>query len=148
MKGVLLDCVAEICKEVGLPLVEDSMQYSDRVCNPCGRNIHNLNWASFTSSSKLQLHPRQVPRLRPANILLTRRTKPDQHGENQNPSVSIREQQSHPRSKVPHLLLTKGKSRKSLSFSLLEKIKNLKALLSLILTSKEVRENAYTNKTN
>ena len=119
---------AEICKEVGLPFFH-FMQHSDRICNPCGRKI--VTWARFTSSLKLQLHPRQVPRLRPANILLTRRTKPAQHGENQNPSVSIREQQSHPRSKVPHLLLTKGKSRKSLSFSLLEKIKNLKALLAL-----------------
>ena len=59
MKGVLLDCVAEICKEVGLPLVEDSMQYSDRVCNPCGRKIRK--WASCTNSLNLQLHPRQVP---------------------------------------------------------------------------------------
>ena len=37
--GVVL---AEICKEVGLPLVQDSRQYSDRVCNPCGRKIRNL----------------------------------------------------------------------------------------------------------
>ena len=36
--GVVL---AEICKEVGLPLVQDSRQYSDRVCNPCGRKIRN-----------------------------------------------------------------------------------------------------------
>ena len=36
-----------------------------------------------------KLHPRQVPRLRAANVLLTRRTKPAQHGENQNPSVSF-----------------------------------------------------------
>ena len=59
MKGVLLGCVAEICKEVGLPLVEDSMQYSDRVCNPYGRKIRK--WASCTNSLNLQLHPRQVP---------------------------------------------------------------------------------------
>ena len=34
-----------------------------------------ITWASFTSSSKLQLHPRQVPRLRAASILITRRTQ-------------------------------------------------------------------------
>ena len=36
--GVVL---AEICKEVGLPLVQDS-RHLDRVCNPCGRKIRNL----------------------------------------------------------------------------------------------------------
>jgi len=36
--GVVL---ADICKEVGLPLVQDA-QYSDKVCNPCGRKLRNL----------------------------------------------------------------------------------------------------------
>ena len=54
---------------------------------------------------KQQLHPRQVPRLRAANVLLTRRTKPALNAENQNPSVSIRRQRSHPRSKIPRRLL-------------------------------------------
>ena len=40
---------------------------------------------------------------------------------------------------------TEGKSRKSLSFSLLKKIKTPK---SLILTSKEVKENAFANESN
>ena len=93
----------EIWKEVGLPFVH-FMQYSDRVCNPCGWKIHNFG-ASFTSLLKLQLHPQRVPRLRAANILLTRGTKPAQHEENQNLFVSIREQLSHPRSKVPSRLL-------------------------------------------
>ena len=85
-----------------------------------------VTWASFTSSLKLQIHPRQVPRLRAANILLTRRTKPAQHGENQNPSVSIRGQQSHPRSKVPRRLLKAN--QESLShFLFWRKLKNLKA---------------------
>ena len=60
-------------------------------------------WVSFTCSLKLQIHPRQVPRLRTANILLTRGTKPAQHGENQNPSLSIRGRQSHPLSKPFHV---------------------------------------------
>ena len=75
-----------------------------------------VTWASFTSSLKLQIHPRQVPRLRAANILLTRRTKPTQHGENQNPIEGS-------------TLATKGKPRKSLSFSLLDKIKKPKSLI-------------------
>ena len=79
-----------------------------------------VTWASFTISLKLQLHPRQVPQLRAANILLTRQTKPAQHGENQNPSVSIRGQLRPPIEGSTSA--TKGKSRKSLSFSLLEKI--------------------------
>ena len=54
---------------------------------------------------KLQLHPGQVPRLRAANVLFTRRTKPALNGENQNPSVSIRGQRSHPRPKIPRRLL-------------------------------------------
>ena len=41
-----------------------------------------VTWASFTSSLKLQIHPQHEPRLRAANILLTRRTKPAQRGEN------------------------------------------------------------------
>ena len=49
--GVLL---AEIYKEVGLLLVQDSMQYSDRVCNPFGWKIRNATRTSFTSSLKLQ----------------------------------------------------------------------------------------------
>ena len=82
-------------------------------------------WDSFTSSLKLQIHPQHEPRLRAANILLTRRTKPAQHGENQNPSVSIRGQQSHPRSKVPRRLLKAN--QESLSpFLFWRRLKNLK----------------------
>ena len=84
-------------------------------------------WASFTISLKLQIHPRQVPRLRAANILLPRRTKPAQHGENQNSSVSILGRQSHYRSKVPRRLLKAN--QESLSPSLFwTKLKNLLAL--------------------
>ena len=40
------DCFAvqlsEICSQVGLPLLQDSLRFSDRVCNPCGRKIRNL----------------------------------------------------------------------------------------------------------
>ena len=81
-------------------------------------------WTSFTSSLKLQIDPRQVPRLTATNIPLTRRTA--EHGENQNPSVSIRRQQSHPRSKVPRR--PRKANQESLSpFLFWRKLKNLKA---------------------
>ena len=100
-------------------------------------------WASFTSSLKLQIHPRQVPRLRTSNTLLKRRTKPVQQGKNQNPSVSIRGQESHPRSKVPRRLLKAN--QESLSpFLFWRKLKSLKVLFSLILTSKEVKPEVKT----
>ena len=90
-----------------------------------------VTWASYTSSLKLQLHPRQVPWLRAANVFLTRRTKPAQHGENQNPPVSIRGQQSHAPSIEGSTSATKGKSRKSLYFPLLEKTEEPKSLRDL-----------------
>ena len=41
-KGCFVVVSAEICKEVRLPVVQDSMRYSDQVSNPCGRKNHNL----------------------------------------------------------------------------------------------------------
>ncbi|XP_068712213.1 uncharacterized protein [Montipora foliosa] len=37
--GVVL---GNICRQVGLELIQDSQVFSDRVCNPCGRKIRNL----------------------------------------------------------------------------------------------------------
>ena len=37
--GIVL---ADVCKQVGLVLLEDSQEYSDRVCNPCARKILTL----------------------------------------------------------------------------------------------------------
>ena len=94
-----------------------------------------VTWASCTSS--LKLHQRQVPRL-----FLTRRTKAAHHGENQNPSASIRGQRSHPRSKVPRRLPKANQESLSPFFSW-RKLKNLKALLSRnkeLYASKEVKE--------
>ena len=99
-------------------------------------------WASFTVL-KLQIHPRQVPRLRTANVLLKRRSKPAQQGKNQNPSVSIRGQESHPRSKVPRRLL-KANQESLTPFLFWRKLKSLKVLFSLILTSKEVKPEVKT----
>ena len=122
------------------------MQYSYRVCNPCGRKIHNLNQFYQFIKYKAAITSTPLPRLRAANIHLARRTKPAQHGENQNPSVSIRGQLSHPRSKVPSQLL-KANEESLFHFLFWRKLRNLKALFSLILTSKEVKENAFATAT-
>ena len=34
--------LSKICSQVGLPFVQDSLLFSDRVCNPCGWKISNL----------------------------------------------------------------------------------------------------------
>ena len=121
------------------------MQYSDRVCNPCGRKIHNLD--QFYQFIKAAITSTPLPRLRAANIHLARRTKqPNMERENQNPSVSIRGQLSHPRSKVPSRLL-KANEESLFHFLFWRKLRNLKALFSLILTSKEVKENAFATAT-
>ena len=137
--GVVL---AEICKEVGLPFVH-FMQYSDRFCNPCGRNIRHLGqFYQFIKATNTSMATTLV---KSTKHTLDRSDKASQHGENQNLSVLIRGQQSHPRSKVPRRLL----NQESLSpFLFWRKLKNLKASFSLILTSKEVQKNAFANKNN
>ena len=37
--GIVL---GNICRQVGLELIQDSQVFSDRLCNPCGRKIRNL----------------------------------------------------------------------------------------------------------
>ena len=34
--------LVNICRQVGLELIQDSQVFSDRVCNLCGRKIRNL----------------------------------------------------------------------------------------------------------
>ena len=116
---------AEICIEVGLPFVH-FMQYSDPVCNPCGRKIrilsqfyHFIKTANTSTastpvkSSKHTLAPsdKASPAWRKSKFVRAnlRATK----------SPSIEASTS----------ATKGKSRKSLSFSLLEKIKKPKSFI-------------------
>ena len=129
---------AEICKEVGLPFFFfffHFMQYSYRVCNLCGRKIRNLgqfyqfiktaNTSTARTPVKSSKHTLDTSdKASPA----WRKLK----------SVRVNSRTAKSPSIEGSTLATKVKSRKSLSFSLLEKIKNLKALFSLILTSKEV----------
>jgi hypothetical protein len=50
--GVIL---AEICKDVGIPVERDNSKYSDKVCNPCARKIRNLgNLYHFVKGSIVQ----------------------------------------------------------------------------------------------
>ena len=90
-------------------------------------------WASFTISLKLQIHPRQVY---PAYEQQTYSCPVGQSQPSiQNSSVSIRGQQRHSRSKVSRRLLKAN--QESLSPSLFwRKLKNLKALFTLILQTK------------
>ena len=134
----------EIWKEVVLPFVH-FMQYSDRVCNPCGWKIRNLG---------------QFYRFIKAVITATARTpvKSTKHtldtSDKASPawrklkSVRVNSRAAKSPSIEGSTSATKGKSRKSLFFSLLEKIRKPKSLIYLILTSKEVKENAFANKIN
>ena len=97
---------AEICKEVGLPFVH-FMQYSDRVCNPCGRKIHNLD--QFYQFIKAAITSTPLPRLRAANIHLARRTKPAQHGERKSKSVRVNSRAAKSPSIEGSKSATKGK---------------------------------------
>ena len=111
------------------------MQYSYRVCNPCGRKIRNLGLFyqfiktanTFTARTPVKSSKHTLDTSDKASPAW-RKLK----------SVRVNSRTAKSPSIEGSTLATKVKSRKSLSFSLLEKIKNLKALFSLILTSKEV----------
>ena len=102
------------------------MQYSDRVCNPCGRKIRNFG--QFYQFIRAAITSMASTQLRAAKILLTRRTKPAQHEENQNLLVSIHEQLNHPRSKVPYRLL-KANQESLTPFLFWRKLKKPKSLI-------------------
>ena len=95
-------CQPKFVKKLDCRLFISCRQHSDRVCNPCGRKIRNLG--QFYQFIKTANTSKANTPVRAANILLTCRTKPAQHGENQNLSMSIHGHQSHPRSKVPRRL--------------------------------------------
>ena len=99
-------------------------------------------WASFTSSLKLQIHPRQVTRLRTSNTQTSDKASP---ARKKSKSVRFNSRAGKSPSIEGSTSAAKGKSRKSLSFSLWRKLKSLKVLFSLILTSKEVKPEVKTN---
>ena len=104
--------LAEICK-VGLPLVQDSRQYSDRVCNLCGRKIRNLG----------QLYQLIRPAITSTESTPVKRSKrtldtPDKASPAWRKSKTVRV--NSPAAKSPSIessTSAKGKSRKSLSFT-------------------------------
>ena len=128
-------CQPKFVKKLDCRFFFHFMQYSYRVCNPCGRKIRNLgqfyqfiktaNTSTARTPVKSSKHTLDTSdKASPA----WRKLK----------SVRVNSRTAKSPSIEGSTLATKVKSRKSLSFSLLEKIKNLKALFSLILTSKEV----------
>ena len=118
--------LAEICKEVGLPLVQDSMQYSDRVCNPCGWRICNLG--QLYQFIKAAIISKASTLVKSGKDTLDTPEKASPAWRNSK-SVHV----NLPVVKSPSIegstSATEGKSRKSLSFSTLEKIKEPKSLI-------------------
>ena len=118
--------LAKICKEVGLLLVQDSMQYSDRVCNPCGWRIWNLG--QLYHFIKAAIISRASTLVKSGRDTLD---TPDKASPAWRKSKSVHV--NLPVVKSPSIegstSATEGKSRKSLSFSPLEKIKEPKSLI-------------------
>lgn len=105
--GVVL---SEICRQVGLPLTQESSKYSDRVCNPCGCKIRNLGRlyqfvqraATATTSTPVKTSKRTLDMLEKASPPW-RKSK----------SVRI----NSPVGKTPFREVSPAKSRKSLAFA-------------------------------
>ena len=105
--GVVL---SEICRQVGLPLTQDSAKYSDRVCNPCGRKIRNLGQlyqlvkkaATATTSTPVKTNKRTLD-------------TPEKASPPWRKSKSVRI--NSPVGKTHFRDVSPGKSRKSLTFA-------------------------------
>ena len=109
--------LAEICKEVGLPFVH-SMQYSDPVCNPCGWKIRNLGqlYQFIKATSKAST---------PVILDTSDKGSPPWR---KSKSLRVNSRAAKSPSIEGSTSATKGKSRKSLSFFLLEKTEEPKSL--------------------
>ena len=115
---------AEICKEVGLPFAH-FMQCSDRVCNPCGRKIRNLG--QFYSFKAANTSTTSTPVKNSKRTLETSvKASP---ARKKSKSVRFNSRAGKSPSIEGSTSAAKGKSRKSHSFSLLEKIKKPKSLI-------------------
>ena len=118
--GVVL---AEICKEVGLPFVH-FMQYSDQFCNPCGRKIRNLG--KFYQFIKAAITSTASSPVKSTKHTLDMSDKASPAWR-KSKSIHVNARAAKSPSIEGSKLATK--SRKSLSFSLLEKIKKPKSLI-------------------
>ena len=104
-----------VCKEVGLLLVQDSTQYFDRVCNPCGRWICNLGQfyqfikAAITSTASTPFKSGKLTLDKPGKASPAWR---------KSRSVPVNSRAAKSPSIEGSTSATKGKSRKSLLFSL------------------------------
>ena len=117
--------LANVCKEVGLSLVQDSKQYPDWVCNPSGWNIHNLGqFYQFTKAAITSMASTLVKSGKHTLDMLDKASPAWR--KSKFAGVNL------PAMKSPSIKgstsAAKGKLRKSLCFSPLEKI--IKALFS------------------
>ena len=100
----------EICSQVGLPFVQDSLRFSDRVCNPCGRKIRNLGQLyEFVKAANTSLTGTPIHRSK--RTLAT----PEKASPSWRKSKSVRV--NSPAAKKPAREASPAKSRKSLAFS-------------------------------
>ena len=105
--GVVLN---EVCRQVGLPLTQDSSKYSDRVCNPCGRKIRNLGQL-YQFVKKAATVATSTP------VKTSKRTldTPEKASPPWRKSKSVRI--NSPAGKTPFREVSPAKSRKSLAFA-------------------------------
>ena len=102
--------LSEICSQVGLPFVQDSLRFPDRVCNPCGRKIHNLGQLyEFVKAANTSLT--DTPIQRNKRTLAT----PEKASPSWRKSKSVRV--NSPAAKKPAREASPAKSLKSLAFS-------------------------------
>ena len=102
--------LSEICSQVGLPLVKDSLRFSDRVCNPCGRKIRNLGQLyEFVKAANTSLTGTPIQRSK--RTLAT----PEKASPSWRKSKSVRV--NSPAAMKPAREASPAKSRKSLAFS-------------------------------
>ena len=101
--------LSEICSEVGLPFMQDSLRFSDRVCNPCGWKIRNLGQLyEFVKAANTSLT--DTPIQRSKGTLAT----PEKASPSWRKSKSVRV--NSPAAKKPAREASPAKSSKSLAF--------------------------------
>ena len=105
--GVVL---SEICRQVGLPLTQESSKYSDRICNPCGRKIRNLGQL-YQFVKRAAIATTSTP------VKTSKRTlnTPEKASPPWRKSKSVRI--TSPVGKTPFREVSPAKSRKSLAFA-------------------------------
>ena len=103
--------LADVCRRVGLVLLQDPGVYSDRVCNPCGRKILSLgNLFEIVKAAT-------SPTVSGTSIKSTKRAlvTPDKASPSWRTTKLVRV--NSPQAKTPSQVRSAKKSRKSLAFT-------------------------------